>query len=81
LICLDGTVIADLVPAEVREAATRFLIAVDLVESLVGLDFVVAQGWWWFAGVTPLPELRPGGLTLVHRMLALFEADKRRAPS
>lgn len=80
LVCLDADVLTDAVPAGVRSALARCLTALDLHESLVGADFLVADGTWWLAGVTPLPDLDLGGRELVRRLLALFGVHQGAPP-
>jgi hypothetical protein len=41
-------------------------------EALLGVDFFAGDGGWWFAGTSPLPDLRAGGETLCQRLLALL---------
>lgn len=77
VVCLDAGVTSDVVPVDVSEAITRFLLAVGLTESVVGLDFLVAGGRWWFAGLTPMPDLRLGGHRLVGRLLEVLSGEDR----
>lgn len=74
LVCLDGAVLAEDVPEDQCVAIKRFTTSAGLHDALVGMDFLVAGGRWWFAGATPLPELRLGGPLLVDGLLALFGA-------
>jgi hypothetical protein len=57
VVLLDGTPFgADLDDATL--AAVRAMVGqLDAHEAIVGLDFVVDRGTWWFVGMTPLPEL------------------------
>jgi len=75
VVCLDGVVVADDVPPEVRSGVARLAGLLGFGEALVGVDFVVGDGTWWFAGTTPLPELRFGGRHLVQRLLTLFHRE------
>ena len=75
VVCLDGVVVADDAPPDVRSGVARLAGSLGLDEALVGLDFVVAEDTWWFAGTTPLPELRLGGRDLVGRLLTLLHPD------
>lgn len=72
LVCLDGSVVADHVPDAVRSGLTRLLAALDLADALVGADFLVADGTWWFVALTALPDLQAGGPPLVDRLLAVL---------
>lgn len=75
LVCLDGFVVSDDAPSDVRIGVTRLASLLGLDEALVGLDFVVSEDTWWFAGMTPLPELRLGGRELTERLLTLLHPD------
>jgi hypothetical protein len=70
--CLDGAAFGPVVP---REVATGLAALADLLgagRALVGVDFVVGPGGWWFAGVGPLADLRGGGAALADRLLTLL---------
>ena len=41
-------------------------------QSLTGVDFVVGADDWWFAGLSPLADLRAGGTVLADRLLDLL---------
>jgi len=80
LVVLDGLVVdpegvarraGAPLPADVAAAVTRFTTAVGAAEALVGLDVVVDSGRWWFAGLTPLPDLATAGDAVVRALLAL----------
>ena len=75
VVCLDGVVVADDVPTEVCSGVARLAGLLGFGEALVGVDFVVGDGTWWFAGTTPLPELRFGGRDLLRGLLRLFHPE------
>ncbi|UJP40605.1 hypothetical protein [Cellulomonas palmilytica] len=59
------------VPAGFAAAVARFASAVGADDAMVGLDVVVADGHWWFAGMTPMPDLLSVGEAVVDALLAL----------
>lgn len=80
LVVLDGRIVdADGVerrvgtrmPAGFPAGIARFADAVGASEGLIGIDVVVAEGRWWFAGMTPLPDLMLAGDALVQDLVAL----------
>jgi hypothetical protein len=72
VVCLDGHDVTDASPPWVRDALPKLAALLGLEESLVGVDFVVGGGQWWFAGTTPMPDLRLGGAELYGRLHALL---------
>lgn len=72
LVCLDGTVFGGDAPDEVRAGVRRFVGLVGAAEALVGVDFLVRGETWWFAGMTPWPNLRAGGVELVARLVSVL---------
>ena len=60
-------------PGGFAPAIARFAAAVGAVEGLIGIDVVVAGGRWWFAGMTPLPDLVFAGDALVQALVGLVE--------
>ena len=82
LVVLDGRIVdADAVehragarmPDGFSSAIARFAAAVGAAEGLIGIDIVVAGGRWWFAGMTPLPDLMLAGDALVQDLIGLVE--------
>jgi hypothetical protein len=41
---------------------------------------LAGAGGWWFAGTSPLPDLRAGGDALCRRLLALLAPDQVAVP-
>ncbi|HYT10712.1 MAG TPA: hypothetical protein VEL73_08640 [Mycobacteriales bacterium] len=72
LACLDGDVIAAGVPDEIVAGVSAFATEIGAGEALIGVDFVVGPAGWWFAGVTPLADLRAGGGDLCGRLVDLL---------
>jgi hypothetical protein len=55
-------------------AAMRTMVSgVGAAEAIVGLDFVVDRGTWWFVGMTPLPEL-PASAEFVDTLVRVLDA-------
>ena len=80
LVVLDGRVVgadgveqrvAARMPEGFSAAVARFAAAVGAAEGLIGIDVVVGRGRWWFAGMTPLPDLLLGGDALVQDLIGL----------
>lgn len=59
-------------PPHLADAVERFTGAIGASRALIGIDFVVADRWW-FAGSTPLPDLSLGGAALVRDLARLSE--------
>jgi hypothetical protein len=77
LVCLDGVVARSVVagrelPEPVAAGIKAFATRMGAEEALLGVDFFAGAGGWWFAGTSPLPDLRAGGETLCQRLLALL---------
>jgi len=70
-VCLDGVVLNVPVPPHVAAAVREFTTLIGAGEALIGLDFLVQKDIWWFAGMSPLADLRAAGKTLVDRLVAL----------
>ena len=49
--------------------------------ALLGVDFFAGAGGWWFAGASPLPDLRAGGDALCRRLLDLLAPSEVAVPS
>jgi hypothetical protein len=75
VLCLDGVAVHDSVPADVRAGIARFAAAIGAGDALIGVDMLVSHDQWWFAGVTPLPELRLGGAAIVERLSSVLQSD------
>ncbi|KQR17309.1 hypothetical protein [Cellulomonas sp. Leaf334] len=80
LVVLDGRIVdaegverrvGARLPEGFPSAVARFAAAVGAAEALIGIDVVVAQGRWWFAGMTPLPDLMLAGDALVQDLIGL----------
>jgi hypothetical protein len=72
LACLDGVVAGGEPPEPVAAGLSAFATRMGAEEALLGVDFFAGDGGWWFAGTSPLPDLRAGGETLCQRLLALL---------
>jgi hypothetical protein len=72
LACLDGVVAGGEPPEPVAAGIAAFATRMGAAEALLGVDFFAGDGGWWFAGTSPLPDLRAGGETLCQRLLALL---------
>ena len=70
-VCLDGVILNAPVPPNVAAGAREFATLIGAGEALIGVDFLVQDNIWWFAGMSPLADLRAGGATLVDRLVAL----------
>jgi hypothetical protein len=70
-VCLDGEILNVAVPPHVAKGVRNFAIAVGVDEALVGIDFLVQEDKWWFAGMSPVADLRVGGAPLLDRLLSL----------
>ena len=81
LVCLDGVVLGGEPPEPVAAAIAAFAAGMSADAALLGMDFFAGAGGWWFAGASPLPDLRAGGDTLVRRLLALLAPSQVTVPS
>ncbi len=72
LVCLDGEVLGGEPPEPVAAGIAAFAARMGAGAALLGIDFLAGAGSWWFAGASPLPDLRAGGDTLCRRLLALL---------
>ncbi|HEV8651809.1 MAG TPA: hypothetical protein VG276_21030 [Actinomycetes bacterium] len=72
VVCLDGEVLAPEVPEAVAGGVAAFTTRIGAGEALIGVDFVVGPSGWWFAGLTPLADLRAGGAVLFDRLIELL---------
>ena len=59
-------------PAHLTAGVEAFTTAIGAESALIGIDFVVADRWW-FAGSTPLPDLPSAGDALVRGLVGLCE--------
>jgi len=71
-VCLDGAVLGPEPPEPVVAGVRAFAARLGAGSALLGLDFVAGPGGWWFAGASPLPDLRVGGDALCRRLLELL---------
>jgi hypothetical protein len=71
VVCLDGVILNVPVPDSVAAAVREFATLIGASEALIGVDFLVQGNTWWFAGMSPLADLRAGGANLVDRLVAL----------
>jgi len=81
LACLDGAVPGGDLPEPVAAGIAAFAARVNADTALLGLDFFAGVGGWWFAGASPLPDLRAGGDALCRRLLDLLAPDQVPVPS
>jgi len=72
LACLDGVVAGGEPPEPVVAGIAAFAARMRADAALLGIDFFAGAGGWWFAGASPLPDLRVGGETLCRRLLSLL---------
>jgi hypothetical protein len=80
-VCLDGAVLGCEPPEPVAAGIAAFAARIGAGAALLGIDFFVGAGGWWFAGASPLPDLRAGDDALCQRLLALLAADRMAAAS
>jgi len=73
--CLDGVPAMAGIPDAVTDAIGSFLELIGANEAAVGIDFLVAENVWWFAGMTPIASLRTGDLA--DRLLGLLASSPR----
>ena len=82
LVVLDGRIVdaegvqqraGARMPEGFSSAVARFAAAVGAAEGLIGIDLVVAGSRWWFAGMTPLPDLMFAGDAVVQELIGLVE--------
>ncbi|WP_103351561.1 hypothetical protein [Amycolatopsis sp. CA-128772] len=71
--CLDQEVLDRDVPAATAAGVRRLTKLLGAETALLGIDFLVGDADWWFAGLTAVPALRPGGDLLVGRLLDALE--------
>jgi hypothetical protein len=81
LVCLDGVVLGCEPPEPVAAAIAAFAIRIGAGAALLGIDFLAGPDGWWFAGTSPLPDLRAGGDALVQGLLALLAPARVAVPS
>jgi len=72
LVCLDGAVYGTEPPGPIAAGIAAFATRMRAGAALLGVDFFAGTGGWWFAGASPLPDLRAGGDALCRRLLALL---------
>jgi hypothetical protein len=82
LVVLDGRIVdpegvehraGARMPEGFPAAIARFAADVGAVDGLIGIDVVLAGGRWWFAGMTPLPDLMYAGDAVVQGLIGLVE--------
>jgi hypothetical protein len=81
LVCLDGAVPGCELPEPVAAGIAAFAAQIGADTALLGIDFFAGAGGWWFAGASPLPDLRAGGDALCQRLLDLLAPDRVAVPS
>jgi hypothetical protein len=81
LVCLDGAVPGGEPPEPIAAGIAAFAARIGADAALLGIDFLAGAGGWWFAGTSPLPDLRAGGDALCRRLLALLAPDQVAVPS
>ena len=57
VVAIDGVIITPQVPDAVHVGVRRFAAAMAADRALLGVDFVVGDDGWWFAGAGPLADL------------------------
>lgn len=75
-VCLDGAVLGCELPEPVAAGITVFTARARAGTALLGIDFFAGVGGWWFAGASPLPDLRAGDDALCRRLLGLLAPDQ-----
>jgi hypothetical protein len=70
--CLDGQAFTAEAPGDMAEGIAALAAGIGAREALIGVDFVVGATGWWFAGVSPLADLRAGGADLSARLIQLL---------
>ena len=80
LSCLDGEVVAPAAPPEVAGGVRALTAELEIRQALTGVDFVVGADTWWFAGLSPLADLRAGGAVLADRLLDLLATPAGAVP-
>jgi len=60
-------------PESFSSAVARFAAALGAEQALIGIDIVVGRGRWWYAGMTPLPDLVGAGDAVVQDLIGLVE--------
>jgi hypothetical protein len=82
LVVLDGRIVdaegverrvGARMPEGFASAIGRLAGAVGAAEGLIGVDIVVSESRWWFAGMTPLPDLMLVGDAIVQDLIELAE--------
>jgi hypothetical protein len=81
LVCLDGAVLGGEPPEPIAAGIAAFAARIGAGAALLGIDFLAGAGGWWFAGTSPLPDLRAGGDALCRRLLALLAPEQVAVPS
>jgi hypothetical protein len=81
LVCLDGVVLGCEPPEPVAAAIAAFAVRIGAGAALLGIDFLAGPDGWWFAGTSPLPDLRAGGDALVQGLLARLAPARVAVPS
>jgi hypothetical protein len=81
LVSLDGAVLGREPPEPVAAGVAAFAARVRADTALLGVDFFAGVGGWWFAGASPLPDLRAGDDGLCRRLLDLLAPDQAAVPS
>jgi len=76
IIALQGKVFGHEVPDAVAQACGR--LAADAGAAMLGVDLNLDHhGQWRFASATPSPELRHGGMPLLHHMAQILNQGAR----
>jgi hypothetical protein len=81
LVCLDGAVYGTGPPGPIAAGIAAFAVRMGAGAALLGVDFFAGAGGWWFAGASPLPDLRAGGDALCRRLLDLLAPSEVAVPS
>jgi len=76
LIALRGEVFGGVVPGSIAQASGR--LAADTGAEMLGVDLNLDnKGQWSFANATPSPDLRTGGMPLLHRLAQILAQGAR----
>jgi hypothetical protein len=81
LVCLDGAVLGCEPQEPVTAGIAAFAARVRADTALLGIDFFAGANGWWFAGASPLPDLRAGDDALCRQLLGLLAPDQAAVPS
>jgi hypothetical protein len=70
---VSGQCVGGEVPADLLNGCLQLAQLVDT--RLLGIDFIQDNGAWWFAGASPMPDLRTGGEPLLDCLSAVLRQE------